>query len=76
MVGELGFKALRKVCIVTCSSGPGLKSDLDDMSIGQSVLGTFCGALAGKQLTPMIAAYRGFVTVSNKEFNMKGKVSH
>ena len=60
LIKELGFRSLRKVCVVSCFTGGekiGAGVDLD-----QSFFGKFCTALA-PDLTPMVAAYTGYVTV-------------
>jgi hypothetical protein len=60
LVKELGFRSLRKVCVVSCfTGGEKIAAGVD---LDQSFFGKFCTALA-PDLTPMVAAYTGYVTV-------------
>lgn len=69
LIQELGFTAIRKLCLVACNTGNSLKSAAEEgvqTDINQSYIGSLCRALY--PMTPMIAGYAGFVTVAHPKY--------
>ncbi len=69
LILELGFRAVRKICLVACNVGNSLKATAEDdiqTGINQSYIGSLCQAL--HPLTPMVAGYAGFVTVAHPKY--------
>jgi hypothetical protein len=67
LIKALGFEFISKLCLVTCY---GASTQAADGSACQSFLQLLCLSLA-PQLTPMIAAYDGYVTVMFPGMNLK-----
>ena len=67
LIKRLGFRAIRKLCLVACSAGKSL-GDAEGVQseINQSYIGKLCREL--HPLTPMVAGYTGFITVANPNY--------